>query len=83
MSKNRNPQSGDAMVRPPVVVLPEIAPTRPPAAAELKFDFGHTRRCPKCGSTNSRLDGVRGRYGHRQCQNVHCRRRWKVLGRQI
>jgi len=80
MSKKNGP--ADAMVRPPVVVLPEIAGALP-APAEPKFDFGHTRRCPKCGSTSSRLDGVDGQYGHRQCQNIHCRRRWKVLGRQI
>lgn len=81
MSKRTTPES---MVKP-IVILPVATPPPPPAAAPgpVKYDFGHTRRCPRCGGTQTHLRSVDGRYGWRVCQVAVCRNSWKVLGREI
>lgn len=68
--------------------LKQLFRRQPPAPSAdplvvVKYDFGHTRRCPRCGGTQSHLNSVRGSMGRRECQAPVCRHSWKVVGRPI
>lgn len=68
-SKPRNPKDAAPAASGPLLVV--------------KYDFGHTKRCPRCRGTQTKLDNVRGEYAYRECQAPICRHRWPVIGKAI
>lgn len=76
----------ETMVKPAVLPPVALAPVQgaaAPAESGAKYDFGHTRRCPRCRSLQTKLRSVGGSTAWRDCQVPICRHSWKVVGRQI
>jgi len=59
------------------------APAAGEVTAKVEWAFPTKARCPRCGSTQSRVMSVRAGVRYRECQVAVCQRRWREEGVKI
>lgn len=88
MAKSRPPTT--PLVRPqplppvePPYRPPEAEQGPPPAAAQVEYAWPSKVRCPHCGRTDAKVNGVCGAVRYLKCRHASCGRTWSVTGTPI